>query len=99
MWLPDPNDVHVLAAAIAGSADVILTLNARDFPRNVLAEEGLLRADPDNFLRGLWEQAPAEVQAVVDAVAAEARRLSGETWTPRRLMKKARLNRFAKALG
>ena len=52
LWLPDPADVHVLAAAIAGSADMILTLNARDFPRNILAEEGLSRADPDSYLQG-----------------------------------------------
>ena len=33
LWLPDENDVHVLAAAISGSADVIMTLNRKDFPR------------------------------------------------------------------
>jgi hypothetical protein len=99
LWLPDPNDVHVLATAVAASADAILTLNAQDFPRGVLAEEGLLRVDPDNFLVGLHERDPAAVEAVVAAVAAEATRLSGEDWTPRRLMKKARLNRFAKRLG
>ena len=38
LWLPDPNDIHVLAAAIAGSADGIITLNTKDFPRNILAE-------------------------------------------------------------
>ena len=98
LWLPDPDDVHVLAAAVAASADAILTLNAQDFPRGVLAEEGLLRVDPDNFLVGLHERDPAAVEAVVTTVAAEATRLSGEEWTPRRLMKKARLNRLAKAL-
>jgi len=41
LWLPDRNDVHVLAAAIAGHADIIVTLNNSDFPRNILAEEGL----------------------------------------------------------
>jgi predicted nucleic acid-binding protein len=98
LWLPDPDDVHVLAAAVAGSADAILTMNAQDFPRGVLDEEGLLRVDPDNFLVGLHERDPSAVEAVVTAVAAEATRLSGEDWTPRRLMKKARLNRFAKVL-
>lgn len=99
LWLPDPDDAHVLAAAIAGRADAILTLNAADFPRGVLAEEGLVRLDPDNFLIGLLEHAPETVRAVAGGVAAEATRLSGEDWTSQRLMKKARLHRFARALG
>lgn len=98
LWLPDPDDVHVLATAVAASADAILTLNAQDFPRGVLAEEGIVRLDPDNFLVGLHDSDPAAVEVVVTAVASEASRLSGEDWTPRRLMKKARLNRFAKRL-
>ena len=39
-WLPDPNDIHVLAAAVLGHADLIITLNAQDFPRHLLAAEG-----------------------------------------------------------
>ncbi len=98
LWLPDPNDVHVLAAAVAGSADVILTLNASDFPRNVLADEGLSRADPDAFLLGHWQVQPDDVRAVCDAVLDEARRLSGKEWEMRALLKKARLPRLAKAV-
>ena len=98
LWLPDPADVHVLAAAIAGSADLILTLNAGDFPRNVLREEGLERADPDQFLRGLLAGHPEVVARVAGRVRAEAERLSGERWEMRRLLKKARLPRLAKAL-
>ncbi len=98
MWLPDPADVHVLAAAVAGSADGIVTMNAKDFPRNVLAEEGLMRADPDGLLLGFVEADRARMGAVAEAVRAEAERLSGEAWEMRALMKKARLPRFGKAL-
>ncbi|WP_299785269.1 RSP_2648 family PIN domain-containing protein [uncultured Marivita sp.] len=98
LWLPDANDVHVLAAAIAGHADIILTMNAKDFPRGLLAEEGLSRADPDTFLLGLFEASPEAVQHAVSHVHAEANRLSGEIWDLRKLMKKARLPRLGKAL-
>lgn len=98
LWLPDPSDIHVLAAAVAGSADLILTLNARDFPRNILAEEGLSRADPDAFLLGLWKARPAPVAETAAEVLAEARRLSDQPWEMRALLKKARLPRLARAL-
>ena len=99
LWLSDENDIHVLASAIAGSCDAILTINAKDFPKHVLAEEGLVRLDPDGFLYALWLDHPQQVQAAADAVLAEARRLSADDWTMRSLMKKARLPRLGKALG
>jgi predicted nucleic acid-binding protein len=57
--LPDPDDKHVLAAAIAGHADVIVTLNLRDFPADNLVRYGIEAQHPDTFLihqRGLNEQ-------------------------------------------
>jgi predicted nucleic acid-binding protein len=99
LWLPDGNDIHVLAAAVAGSADVILTLNVADFPRNVLADEGVSRADPDAFLLGIWQGNPDGVAAVCARVLAQARALSGKDWEMRGLLKKARLPRLAKAVG
>ena len=98
LWLPDPADVHVLAAAVASSADMILTLNARDFPRNILAEEGLSRADPDGYLHRIWQARPDLVAGVADAVLAKANRLSGKAWDMRGLLRKARLPRLGKAL-
>jgi len=98
LWLPDQADRHVLAAAVAGSADVIVTLNAKDFPRNILAEEGLTRADPDGFLMGFWQAPPEAVASVAQNVRERATALSGTAWEMRALLKKARLPRLGKAL-
>lgn len=98
LWLPDPHDIHVLAAAIAGSADQIVTVNARDFPRGILAEEGVARVDPDALLYGFWQSNPHAVGAVGAQVLGTACRLSGKDWQMRALLKKARLPRLAKAL-
>lgn len=95
LWLPDKGDIHVLASAIAGSAGVIVTFNAQDFPRHVLAEEGLGRSGPDEFLMGLDRDA---VASVAETVRAEAERLSGVPQEMRALMKRAGLPRLGKAL-
>lgn len=98
LWLPDADDIHVLAVAVDASADAIMTLNAKDFPKGTLTEEGLERLAPDEFLYGLWLQNPEPVDAVGTRILAEAKRLSGRDWDMRGLLKKARLPRLAKAL-
>ncbi|MFT7369887.1 MAG: putative nucleic acid-binding protein [Alteromonas macleodii] len=98
LWLPDPNDIHVFAAAVSCSADAIMTMNAKDFPRNELADQGVMRVDPDGFLTSLAKLHPAVLQNIGDAVLAEAQRLSGEPWEMRKLMRKARLPRLGKFL-
>ncbi len=96
--LPDPNDIHVLAVAIAGHADCIVTFNAQDFPRHLLAEEGLERRDPDGFLWDMFSRHPGEVGRVIAQVHATACRLSGEAFTVKSLLKRAKLNRLANAV-
>lgn len=64
--LPDPNDRHVLAAAIKGRADVIVTFNLRHFPEADLNTYDLTAQHPDVFIRHLSDLEP-------DAVAESAR--------------------------
>lgn len=47
--LPDPNDRHVLAAAIKGEAQIIVTYNLKDFPSIVLNKFGIEAQHPDEF--------------------------------------------------
>jgi hypothetical protein len=48
--LPDPDDRHVLAAAIAGGAQSLVTFNIKDFPDANLRRTGIEVAHPDEFL-------------------------------------------------
>ena len=47
--LPDPDDRHVLAAAIHAGAEVIVTFNLPDFPASALAVHGIEGRHPDAF--------------------------------------------------
>ncbi|MQP64338.1 PIN domain-containing protein [Niveispirillum sp. SYP-B3756] len=49
--LPDPDDRHVLAAAIHARADAIVTFNLKDFPREELARFNVEPMHPDDFIR------------------------------------------------
>jgi predicted nucleic acid-binding protein len=98
LMLPDPNDVHVLATAIAGHADAIVTFNAQDFPGHALAAEGITRRDPDGFLWELWSRHPDAVAQVIEDVRAKAETISGQPMPLKTLLKRSRLNRLSKAL-
>jgi hypothetical protein len=53
LTLPDPDDRHVLAAAITARASVIVTFNVDDFPRDALNLYGIHAKHPDDFLLDL----------------------------------------------
>lgn len=96
--LPDPDDVHVLAAAVAAGAEAILTLNTKDFPTRVLSAEGILRRHPDEFLLEAFLAKPDDMRAVVDEVLTRAAGYGIDTSNTRAILKRARLPRLAKAL-
>ncbi len=56
--LPDAGDRHVLAAAIAGGCEVIVTQNLKHFPMNMLAVHGVEAQHPDEFLSNHLSLAP-----------------------------------------
>jgi hypothetical protein len=65
LMLPDANDCDVLAAAIHGGANIIVTANLRDFPIDALSPHHIEAVHPDNFVSRLLEAEPAEVTAAL----------------------------------
>lgn len=63
--LPDPDDRHVLAAAIRAGAQVIVSANLSDFPSEKLAAYAIDAQHPDEFVMHLLDLAPGVVCATV----------------------------------
>jgi predicted nucleic acid-binding protein len=91
--LPDPADRHVLATAIAGRAEALLTLNRADFPTRTLARHGIVLREPDGFLLELHAEG-YDIAGVAEAV----REKGGRQRALRPLLKRAGLPRLGKAL-
>lgn len=61
LTLPDPDDRHVLAAAVRCGASVIVTFNERDFPEDELAPFAIEAQHPDLFVENLFDLDQAAV--------------------------------------
>jgi predicted nucleic acid-binding protein len=68
--LPDPHDRHVLAAAIRGRVDVIVTYNLKDFPPKLLESYEIEAQHPDEFIAHLIDLAPTSVLEAAKLVRA-----------------------------
>ncbi len=86
--LPDPDDRHVLAAAIVSHADVIVTFNLRDFPANTLDAYGIEAQHPDEFVMHLVD---LDETAVLQAVKRQLAALRNPPVTPEMLHLRSQL--------
>ena len=76
--LPDPDDRHVLAAAIRADAAFVVTANLKDFPSRRLEPYGIQALSPDDFVLKVIELDPA---LVADTVKGQARALMNPSTT------------------
>jgi predicted nucleic acid-binding protein len=81
--LPDVNDRHVLAAAVAGHADSIVTINIKDFPSSILEPLGITALHPDEFL---LQQLQLEPLVVLPAFKSMRARLKNPAFTPEKFV-------------
>jgi len=79
--LPDPDDAHILAAAIAGHADCIVTFNQKDFPNEVLGPLGIEALHPDVFIINQWDLDDAIVIAALRGMRLRWRRPAADVGT------------------
>lgn len=98
LHLPDRDDIHVLAAAVDGGADELLTLNLKDFPTNALSAEGIVRRHPDEFLLEGFHADREAMDRIVEEVLARAAAHGIDTSNRRAILKRARLPRLGKAM-
>ncbi|SRR5258708_24376 len=67
-------DRHVLAAAVACHAQIIVTQNLKDFPQRYLAPFNIKAQAPDEFLTHLFYSGPKEVTEIIVNQAMELHR-------------------------
>jgi hypothetical protein len=90
--LPDADDVHVLAAAMAAGAAALVTFNLRDFPPRKLRDLGIVPLSPDALLWEIAAREPAAIGAAIDRALAQTK----PDGAPAAVLKRAHLPRLAK---
>ena len=96
--LPDPDDRHVVAAALEGGCEAVVTFNLRDFPQRELRPLGLTAIDPDDYLCKLARLEPDAVKNAMELVVATKRNPPRTVDEEKRLLARCGLRAFAESL-
>ena len=96
LYLPDKNDIHVLAAAIEGKASSIVTLNLRDFPNYELKKYGIRAVHPDELLYREALENFNLISGFVISILNDFNKNNANKLSEYRLLRKAKLNRLSK---
>lgn len=94
--LPDPDDRHVVAAAIQGRADLIVTNNRKDFPEEALRHLDLSTQTPDEFLLNQLDLDPRQVMLVLAEQADATKKPSSDCGRNTRKTETVRCRKFCR---
>jgi predicted nucleic acid-binding protein len=96
--LPDPNDCHVLAAAIKASASIIVTYNLKDFPTEIISKHEIEAQHPDEFIASLLDIASGVVCSAVKTLRSNLKNPSINTENYLNILEKQSLPRTVNKL-
>jgi len=98
LYLPDPDDRHVLAAAAHCNASIILTYNLKDFPAKYLKSFNIEAKHPDAFLMNLLDLGPDEVCGAIKRLRANLKKPPIDVETYLQILEKQELTKSVKML-
>ncbi len=96
--LPDINDVHVLASAVTGKAQFLLTNNLKDFPPRILARFNLIPRNVDSLLFEFFCEFPEVFIPIIQKVFETSQQQDCKFYTKRSFLKRHGLHRLAKIM-
>jgi hypothetical protein len=77
--LPDPDDQHLLAAALHARAELIITVNLKEFPAAALTPHSIVAEHSDAFVDDLFD---LDARAAIGAIAKMRGRLRSPPLSP-----------------
>ena len=97
-WLPDVDDIHVLALAIQSKSKGIITFNKKDFPNSILSKYGLFSVTPDQFVLEIFERHSNLVSKICNSELDDINKTFEKKFSIKSLLKKAQLPKLAKVI-